>query len=227
MEREASKDEKFRAWLSLGGMRQARRGAPATVYSVSGPNRERETAAGGTTLVGYMLDPRLKLTARQRATGQCYGAYTERRATGGSSEFLKVFVDGGSSGSGGYSESQAMVISVIDVANEALGDLSILRYRIGKRHGDDKLKMGPHHGIDMTRLAHGICVMGFSLEHIALNNGWWVERRDDKGSLKIVVPDRQRKAVAEGLRVALDAIDAAWDAWGFSPPFEFGGVEVE
>lgn len=224
-EREISEAEKLRAWLRLGGARQMRRGVAAEVYSVHGPDRERETAAGGKTLVGYMLDPRLKLTVRQRATGQCYGAYSEMTQGGGSSEFLKIFVDGGSSGGGGVTEKQVQMLRMVDTARSALARMPAFTYPVGRRRGNDR--MGDHRPVKAQIVADAICISGLSLDAVSLKHGWWVERRDKGGKLGIVVPDRQRKAMAEALRVVLDGIDDAWQERGYSAPYDFGGIETE
>lgn len=225
VEREVSEQDKLRAWLRLGGARQMRRGVAGEVYSVNGPERARETAAGGKTMVAYVLDPRLKLTVRQRATGQCYGAYTEISQGGGSSEFLKIFVDGGSTGGGGATEKQIQMIRMVDCARGALIGLPDFRYKVGQSRGE--LKVGPHNAVTATFIADALCINGWSLDAIGILRGWWVERRDSKGHIARVVPDRQRKALAEALRVVLDGIDTAWQAKGYEVPFEIGGIEVE
>lgn len=223
--REASEQDKLRAWLRLGGQRQIRRGVAGEVYSVHGPDRERETAAGGKTMVAYMLDPRLKLTVRQRATGQCYGAYTEMSQSGGSSEFLKIFVDGGSSGSGGATERQIQMIRMIEVAHAALEQMPAFTYPVGKSRGGGQV--GPHKPIPARHIADSVCVLGWSLDAIALTSGWWTERRDKRGHLGHVVPDRQSKAMTVAFKAVMDWIDSAWQDKGMSAPYEFGGIEVE
>lgn len=219
-----SEQDKMRAWLRLGGSRQMRRGVAGEVYSVHGDRQVRETAAGGKTMVGYMLDPRLKLTIRQRATGSCYGAYSEMATSGGSSEFLKEFVDGGRSGGGGATEKQLEMIRMVESAHKALEAVRSFTYPVGKSRNE--FAIGKHNPIRAQFIADALCVNGWSLDAIAIVSGWWVERRDSKQMLVRVVPDRQRKAVAEALRVALDAIDAEWQIRGWSAPFEFGSVEV-
>lgn len=222
----ARRDEheaKARAAAKIGGMRLARRGSVATIFSVSGPNRERETAAGTTTMVSPLLDPRLKLTDRQRITGQAFGAYTEDATIAGSSEFLKPFIDRHGS-SGGYSERKAEQLRMVRIATEALNDLPAFTYPLGKARGAGG--RGRHDPIPALNLAHDICSFGLSFETIGGKYGWWVQQKR-KDRLVDVVPVRQKGEIGKALCVVLDRIDDAWDAYGLAPPFDVGGIEVE
>lgn len=216
-------EAKARQAAKMGGMRLARRGAVATIYSVSGPDRERETSAGTTTMVSPLLDPRLKLTDRQRITGQAFGAYTEDATIAGSSEFLKPFIDRHGS-SGGYSERKAEEIRMVQVATVALNQMPDFTYPLGKARGE--VKRGAHRPIQAIDLAHAICTFGQSLEAIGLLAGWWVQQRRN-GRLLDLVPVRQKAEIGKALCVILDRIDEAWQARGLAPPFGFSGIEVE
>ena len=218
-------DDKLREWLRLGGARQMRRGVAGEVYSVHGPDRERETAAGGKTLVAYMLSPKLKLSVRQRATGQCYGAYTEMTEIAGGNEFLKMRVDGGAVGGAGNTESMVQKMRMVQAARIAMDAAPPFTYQLGKHRGEGS--RGRHDPIKARFIADSVAVNGWSLEAICLISGWWVERRDKGQHMERIIPDRQRKAAAEALRVVLDVIDSAWQARGWSAPYEFGGIEVE
>ena len=210
---------------SIGGARVARRGSVATIYSVEGIERRRESAAGSTTMVSPLLDPRLKLTPRQRITGQAYGGYLEETMKAGGSEFLREKVSGGSSGSGGASERHIYKMALVRLAHHALNEMPKFTYPLGKPRG--KQKIGQHRPIGARELADLICVEGQSFEYIALSRGWWVERIGKDGAARAVVPDRQRKAIAEALRQVLEGIDSIWKDHGMGPPYETSGIDVE
>lgn len=216
-------EAKARSAAKIGGMKLARRGSVATIYSVVGPDRERETAAGTTTMVSPLLDPRLKLSDRQRITGQAFGAYTENATIAGSSEFLKPFIDRHGS-SGGYSERKAEELRMVKVATEALRAMPDFKYPLGKPRGE--IVRGKHTPISAIDLAHAICTFGQSFEAIGLRAGWWVQQRR-KGRLVDVVPVRQKAEIGKALCALLDRIDEAWQAKGLAPPFGFSGIEVE
>lgn len=214
----------FRKKLGEGGARLARVGPQVEVYSVKGPKRERETGAGMTTMVSPLLDPRLSLTKRQRAVGRCYGAFVEMAISGGSSEFLREFVDGGGSGGGGATEKHLHMIRMVEVAHKAVRKMRAIRYPLGKPRGEKRV--GKHKPVNALALLDLICLHGQGFTAVALGHQWIVER-EVNGRAKMIVPDSQRKHLAEALRVILDAVDCSWEDHGYDIPLEFLSIEVE
>ena len=213
----------LRKFLSEGGARQARSGAVGEVYTIQGTRRERETGAGMTTMVTPLLDPRLKLTPRQRSVGRCYGAYAEMITGGGSSEFLREHVDGGGAGGGGVSERMMHMGRMVDVARVALRGVADVRYALGKARGAGQV--GAHRPVAALMLLELICVQGLSFEAVGIGHEWVMQRMEGKRR-GMVVPDRQRKHLAEALRDVLDVVDAAWQEKGYDVPYEFLTLEV-
>lgn len=228
-------EERFRKWVGEGGARRMREAARGEVYSIEGAARVRETTAGEKTIVSQLLAPfltgekdvavRVKLTPRQRAVGNCFGAYTELSIGGGSSEFMKVKVDTSTTGSGGGIESRVHMMRMVSCAASAVIRLPLIRYNLGPSRS--AVAVGPHKEIQPLALTKSVCVDGLDLTAIGLRAGWTTDRRQ-KGTGRLVtcVPDTQRKAIAEALRGCLDAIDDAWHGNGFTIPAEFVQVEV-
>lgn len=224
-EAEARSAEKVRRWLSQGGQKAIRSGPTAEVFTRHGEKRDRESPAGERTRVSNLLSPKLLLTQRQRATGNCYGAFFEMSATSGKTEFIREFVDRSVTGTGGATERQVHMLRMVSVAREAMKFAPAIVYPLGKTRGNKAV--GEHQPVKALALLDAVCVHGFSLEAIAVDRGWLAERRDGKNRGQMVVPDRQRKHLAEALRVVLDGVFDAWDAKGMSIPWEFMQVEVE
>jgi hypothetical protein len=216
---------KVRRWLANGGQRAIRSGAKAEVFTRRGEKLERESPGGEETQVSNLLDPRLLLSERQRATGNCYGAYAEAVQTSGQTEFLREFVDRSVSGSGGATERHIHMLRMVEVAHKATDGLSAFVYPVGRSRGLGHV--GAHRKIKARSVLDGVCVYGWSLQTIAVNHGWVVERMGGKNQGKIEVPDRQRKHLAEALRCVLDAVYDAWDARGYSVPYEFTRLVVK
>jgi hypothetical protein len=212
------KQQELRDWLRVGGEARLHRGAVAEIYELEGPERKRSSAAGFKTIVGPLLDPRLKLTPQQRAVGNAYGGFVEIYNMAGGPEWIREHVDKGTSGSGGYSERVAMIGAMVSAAQDALRKAGSLRYVLGK----SRTKTGSHKPIPMLEVVNYVCVMGRSADFIALMYGWHVER-----SGKVLVPDRQRKRITAGLRDALDVIADDWQERGFTIPAELSMIEVD
>lgn len=222
------KSNQLRQWASLGIQKQLRQQAQAEVFSVSGPDRKRETAAGKKTTVTQILNPRLKLTPQERAAGNCYGAFYEQAFTGGSSEFLREFVDGGSAAGGGYSERQAHIVSMITCAQVALKKLQPVTYERGKSR--KKILVGRHLPVHPLTIIEATCVNGYSIDYIAITHQWVVCRKNDEKQTvakRAIVPVRQRKRLSQALRDSLNVIADTWHDNGFSIPHQFGSIEVE
>lgn len=175
-------------------------------------------------MVACLLDPSLKLTVRQRATGQCYGAYCEM-ITGASSDFMREAVDGGRSGGGGYNERVFEMRAMVSVAQTSLATVPAIRYAPAKPRGGGRI--GRHWRVKARFLADRVCIDGWSLTAIAVARFWTAQHKDKGGAYRTKVPDRQRKHLAQALRDVLDVIDAAWQDGGYAAPFAFGGIDVE
>ncbi len=234
--RQEERLDRVKKWARVGGARQMRSAGAAEVFSVSGAERARESAAGGSTIVGQLLTPyltfenriddRIKLSATQRAVGNCYGAYCEQYAAGAGSEFMRIKVDTSTTNGGGHTASRVQVLRMVDAARQALDLCPLIRYPVGKARGTGRV--GNHNPIRPLLLANAVCMFGWSLTTFGLKSGWTTERRDKAtGKTFPVVPDRQRKAIAEALCRALDVIDGAWQAKGYTAPYEFGGIDVD
>lgn len=218
-------NDKVRAWLSQGGQRAVRSGATAEVFTRHGDKRERESPAQERTKVSHLLSPKLLLTQRQRATGNCYGAFAEMSATSGKTEFIREFVDRSVTGTGGATDRQVHMLRMVGVARDAMASAPAIVYPLGVSRGAKVV--GPHKPVKAIALLDAVCLFGFSLEAVAIDRGWIAERTDGKRRGQMVVPDRQRKHLAEALRVVLDGVFDAWDAKGMTIPWEFMQVEVE
>lgn len=222
---EAARQAQLHRWLSQGGQRAIRSGAKAEVFSRHGEKLERESPGGERTQVGNLLDPRLLLTERQRATGNCYGAYAEAVQTRGQTEFMREFVDRSVSGSGGATERHIHMLRMVEVAQKAISEHPAIVYPVGRSRGLGHV--GPHRTVKARSVLDGVCIFGWSLQTIAVNHGWVVERMGGANRGKVTVPDRQRKHLAEALRCILDAVDDAWGARGYSVPIEFNRLVVK
>lgn len=219
----AKPQEQVRKWLAPGGQRVIRAGFSAEIFSVHGDKRERESVAGERTQVSQLLSPKLPLNTRQRATGNCYGYYAEKIA-GGGANVLAERVDRSMTGSGGATERQMHMLRMVEVARKACIGPDV-RYPLGRPRGDKKV--GGHLPVPQLGLLDAVCLHGFSLEAIAYDRGWIMERTDGKRRGQMVVPDRQRKHLSEALRMVLDAVFDAWDDRGMAIPAEFLQIDVE
>lgn len=205
-------------WIKGGLQKRIRQAHSAELFEVEGPERERSSAAGMTTLVSPILSPKLDLTPQQRAVGNTYGAYFEQAHIGGSTEFLREFVDGGGIGGNGFSEKQATIVNMVLVAQAALEARQPLRYILGKpRPGT---KRGSHRPIRPLTLVNNVCVYGLSASAVALQHRWTITKAG-----KTKVPDRQRKKIGEELSLSLNAISVAWSENGMNVPYS--NIEVE
>lgn len=221
----AGKKSRLQSFLSQGGAKVARRGGTVEIWSKVGDKRERETAAGERTVVTGSLDPRLKLTVQQRAVGSCYGAYCEAVLKAGSAVFLREYVDSGRSGGGGATDRTVHMMRMIEAAHVALGQVDPITYPVGRARGEKRV--GPHHAIAARDLIDAICLHGQSLELVAISSGWVMERAGGKRAGALVVPDRQRKRLAAGLRDVLDLVGEAWEAKHYAVPYQFMMVEMD
>lgn len=211
--------------LRLGGERLFQQGSTAEIFDIHGPDRERATAAGTKAFVRQLLSPSLKLSPQERAIGNCFGAFYEQVHTGGGSEFLREHVDGGGGGVSGVSEARMQKSSMINLAIKNLKSAPMIRYSVGRGRG---AKIGKHTAISPLKLIHEICVSGRTLTYIGLANGWTASRtKNGKQESRLVVPDRQRKALAEALRLALVMVGNDWYEAGYNVPYEFSLIEVE
>lgn len=219
----AKPQEQVRKWLAPGGQRVIRSGFSAEIFSVHGDKRERESVAGEQTQVSQLLSPKLPLNTRQRATGNCYGHFAEKIA-GGGANVLAERVDRSMTGSGGATERQMHMLRMVEVARKACNGPDIT-YPLGRPRGDKRI--GGHLPVRRIALLDAVCLHGFTLEAIAVDRGWIMERTDGKRRGQMVVPDRQRKHLSEALRDVLDAVFDAWDARGMTIPPMFMQIEVE
>jgi len=211
--------------LKRGGERLFQQDSAAEIFDIHGPKRERATAAGSKTFVRQILSPSIKLTPQERAIGNCFGAFYEQIHSGGGSEFLREFVDGGGGGASGVNEARMHKSSMIKLAINSLKSAPMIRYKVGRGRGT---KIGKHTAISQLELVHEICVSGRTLTYVGLANGWTASRQK-KGNQewRLAVPDRQRKALAEALRVALVMVGNDWHEAGYNVPYEFSLIEVE
>jgi hypothetical protein len=225
-ERAARKGEdeqaaQLRRFLSQGGQTAIRAKTNGEVFSrVAGGKRERETARGEVTAVSTLLSPKLKLTPQQRAVGQCYGAYAETVTIAGGSEFLREHVDGGSTGAGGVTERQIEMLRMVSSARKSVQRLAAFTYPVGSARGEKRV--GRHTPIPAIEIMDAVCIFAWTLTAVAVAHQWIVERNG-----QMVVPDRQRKALAANLADVLDVVADAWDARGFRVPAHFGQIEVD
>jgi hypothetical protein len=217
--------EKLRRAMSRGGQAIMRTGAKAEVFTRHGDKLERESPGGEETQVSHLLDPRLKLTDIQRATGNCYGHYAQAEAGGRGQEFLREYVDQSPSSGGGATVHQVHVIRMMEVARKAMSQHPAIVYPLGRVRGFGHV--GPHRKIKAQAVLDCICRDGYSLQYVAIQHGWVVERQGGKHVGTQVVPDRQRKHLAEALRGILDDLVNAWDERGYSVPFEFTRLVVK
>lgn len=212
--------------LRKGGQTAFQRAAAAEVYDVKGVDRERSTAAGQVTFVRQLLDPRLKLEPRQRAVAQTFGAYFEALHSGGNAEFLREFVDKTQGVSTGASEAQLHRFRMVQCGVRVLSRYRPATYPEGKSRG--RVLRGRHKPIDSLRLMLRICVHGQTLSAVAIEHEWSIRKRGKDGQYGLpVVPDRQRKAVAEALRDRIDLVSDAWEDHRFEVPYSMMGVDVE
>lgn len=212
--------------LRKGGERIFQKTAAAEVYDVKGPKRERASAAGQVTLVRQLLDPRLKLTPRQRAVGTCFGAYVEMSLAGSGNEFLREYVDSTKGVSQGVSEAAAHRVMMVQCALDAMKNTHPFSYPYGKGRGRNVL--GRHKPIKPFTLAWEICVKGRNLTYLAVTHGWVRQKKLGNGRLgRPIVPDRQRKKLAEHFKSTLDLIDRAWTDAGYEVPYDLSTVETE
>lgn len=221
----AGKSQKLRRWLSQGGQRALRSGAKAEVFTRHGDKLERESPGGEETEVSHFLDPRLLLSDRQRATGNCYGAYAQAATTSGATEFLREFVDRPVSNPSGASEYHLHMVRMVDVARNAAIEHPAIVYPVGRSRGLGSV--GRHKPIKAVKLLDAVCRDGYSLSQVAVWHGWTVERTGGKQQGQVLVPDRQRKHLAEALRCVLDAVYDAWEARGYPIPYEFTRLVVK
>lgn len=217
--------DKLHRWLSQGGQRAIRTGATAEVFTRNGPKLERESPGGERTQVSHLLDPRLKLTGIQRAIGNCYGHLVQSSASAGGAEFLREFVDKSPTSGGGGTAHKVHIMRMVEVARKAAQGLPVIVYPVGRSRGYGFV--GPHKPVSHLKLIEGICVRGVSLQTIAVEHGWLVERMGGKAQGKREVPDRQRKRLAAELCVVLDTVSDAWDSKGYSIPYEFTRLVVK
>ncbi|MDE4189648.1 hypothetical protein [Phaeobacter gallaeciensis] len=210
-------------FLRKGGQR-VRQQATAEVYDREGPRLDRQTGAGMRTSVHQLLDPRLDVTATQRAVGNCFGAFYEQAMGGEGKEFLREYVDSTSTGGGGYSEAKVHKMMMVGCAAKALTAAPAFTYPVGAVRGSYVL--GRHQQIKALALAQGVCVFQRTLSDMAIANGWTrIPVQNGKWG-RPQVPDRQRKALAAALRTTLDTIADAWEAGGYRVPYQFMTVEV-
>lgn len=224
-EKEAERKAKVKKWLSPGGQQVIRRGATAEVFTRHGDKLERESPGGEKTQVSHLLDPRLKLSDKQRSTGNCYGAFFERATGSGATEFFREYVDRSLSRSGGAAEHHLHMLRMIGVAHSALIKLPAVVYDVGRSRGLGFV--GPHKPVKARDLVDSICVYGFSIQTIAVNHGWRVERMGGQKQGKTEVPVRQREKLSGALRDLLDALDDVWGEHGYSIPIEFTRLVVK
>ena len=228
----AAQDAKLR---SQGGQRQMRMVGAAEVYDVVGPDRERATPIDRQTMVIGVLDKRLRLTPQERAIGNCYGAYFEMANTGGSSEFLREFVDGGGVNGGGYSERQAHIVAMVVEAQAALSKVRSFKYRRPKPRIAKGKKFASKPGrflpIPALQLVDAICVHGHSIEAVAIRFQWFMlEKTTAKqtwADARIVTQWTPRRHIIASVRASLNIVGEAWHKAGMEVPYQFGQIEVE
>lgn len=189
-------------------------------YDAAGkPILERQTGAGMATEVHQLLDPRLDITDHQRAVGNCFGAMCEAvMAGGGGGDFMREFVDSSPMGGGGYSENQAHRARMVGCALDALKATPAFTYPRGRGRN---CVMGSHNKVKPFNLAFQVCVNQRSLSFVALSHEWTRIPVVDGKFRPPVVPDRQRKALAEHLRTTIDVIGEAWKEGGYKVPYQF------
>lgn len=228
----AAQDAKLR---SQGGQRQMRIVGAAEVYDVVGPDRTRATPIDRPAMTIGILDKRLNLTAQERAIGNCYGAYFQAAHTGGSTEFLREYVDGGGVNGGGYSERQAHIVAMVVEAQAALSKMKAFKYSkpkprkcSGKRKAS---KPGRYLPIHALQLIDAVCVHGHSIETVAIRFQWFMLEKQTPDQTwaesKLVTQWTPRRRIIDSVRLGLNHIGDAWDAAGMTVPYHFGTIEVE
>jgi hypothetical protein len=195
------------------------------VFTRHGDKLERESPGGEVTRVSHLLDPRLKLTDRQRAIGNCYGTYSEQAKGAGGAEFLREFVDRSPGSGGGATEHHLHIARMVEVAQRALTAQPAVVYAIGRSRGLGYV--GQHRPVKARDLVDSMCVYGISIQLIAANHGWQVERMGGKKQGKREVPVRQRERLSDAMRDLLDVVDGAWQERGYSIPFEMTRLVVK
>lgn len=215
---ESQRHSKLQKWMADGGQRAIRSGAKAEVFTKVGQKLERESPGGEQTEVSHLLDPRLLLSDRQRATGNCFGAYAQAVGTSGQTAFLREYVDRSVSSSSGATERHLHMTRMVAIAEAAAKELAPITY---PKRSRGLGTVGPHRPVKAVTLLHAICRDGYSLSYVGLTHGWTAERMAGKAQGKIEVPVRQRADLGEALRCVLDAVYDAWDSKGYALPYEF------
>ena len=214
--------KEVRALLRSGGQR-ANHLATAQIYDRSGERLERQTGAGLRTQVHQLLDPRLDITAAQRATGNYFGTLYEQAMGGDGKEFLREYVD--SSGKvSGYSEAKAHRMNMLGCAAVALVQASPFTYPVGTARGS---RLGRHAPIKAMDLAQAVCAHQKTLTQVALWAGWTRTPLTGPKKGQLIIPDRQRKHLAAALRDTLGIIASAWERGGYALPYEMTTIEVK
>lgn len=229
--RKEQAEANYKAMMARGGQRAIRMAGGAEIFDRKGPEDERVSATGHKAGVTGVLDPRLELEHTQRATGNCYGAYFEKAHTGGSTEFLREFVDGGGVNGGGMNERQFQVVNMVIVAQAALSKKKALRYKRPKprkKNGKQKkAKPGRFLPIPALTLINNVCVYGHSVESVAIQFQWFMIEYDVSNDGKVKTQWRPKQAIVEGIRTNLDVVGVAWADAGLNVPYQFGTIEVQ
>lgn len=196
----------------------------ATVNSRHKGKAVQDTWLGYETEVSQLLSPNLKLTDRQRSTGNCFGAFYEEIMSSDRTAFMREYVDTSGVGGGGHTEAKMHRVRMVACASKALEAESPWRYQ-ATRQNSRRYRNGRHLMIRPLALVISVCGHGTSLSGLCRKFEWckWEIGRPNSAP---TVPNRQLARLGECLALSLDVVEKAWEEHGYAIPYQFHTVTV-
>ena len=192
--------------------------AKVELYERGSMGLERVTTMGRKNRARHWWHSKIKLSPTQRYAGILYGHSVELVACGGrTSGFMREYVDGGFTGSGGPSAQFERASMLVKAAKLCLRRRRLIRHN--PNHAKDRTRVGAHRPIRPYDLLNLVMVEGMTIDDIGRAYRW---TRVVKG--KPVVPRAQETRITDGLRDTLDMLIDGWTDAGFR--LEVSNVET-